>query len=157
MAANQAYYLCIKHLDKSCKSPMCKNVHPDDVIRANEEYHKKQMPRICYKFNFDQNGCPFERCKYLHIYIKPHTNMKAIQQTMAPLRIDNLLSNIRSNVVYVDTLIAKMRVDSDNFGIPIQEDLLKFQENIYENLGKILSNLNTNLTNMTSNNTAQRQ
>ena len=96
MASNQAYYLCIKHLTGECKYSVCKNVHPENIKQANEEYVNKKIPRICYKFNFGPDGCPFKVCKFLHIYIKHQPSNTIIQQVSTPVKIDNLLSNIRS-------------------------------------------------------------
>lgn len=145
MASNQAYYLCIKHLTDECKYSVCKNVHPENIKQANEEYVNKKIPRICYKYNFGPDGCPFKICKFLHIYIKHQPSNTIVQQVSTPVKIDNLLSNIRSAVIYMDTLVNKLQADQENLNIKVPNDVIMFQENVYANLSLLLNNLETNL------------
>ena len=81
----------------------------------------------------------------MHIYIKHQPSNTIIQQVSTPVKIDNLLSNIRSAVVYMDTLVNKLQADQESLSIKVPDDVIMFQENVYANLSSLLNNLETNL------------
>ena len=95
-----ANFLCIPYLHGRCNG--CANYHPEDRDGAEREYNLKRCQRICNKFN--DSGCKFSHCKFLHIEMKKIIIMgesikSSATTVLSPLMIQVMrLEQIKNNL-----------------------------------------------------------